>query len=321
MPEPVSDAFPADTLVLRVVAGPAMGEVVPVSEDFEIGRQAPSTEGKLGNDIEISRHHARIHRDAEGRFLVEDLGSTNGTYVNSERVTGPRALKTHDVIEMGDTRVIVLHPREAPSLGEPEAVGGAAGATTFAEVQPEASDEPTAPVEEEPAEEAAPVEAAEPPEVEEPPEAAAPEAAPVPAEADAAPSEAEALAEPEPEPVPEPEPEPVPEPEPEPVSEPEPEPELAAPPVDDAPPPVEFPTEPMPAPVAPPPEPEAAPAAPADAAPAEELPAAEPAAPVTPMGVSMSIDPASGAPIIEVDDPAGAVRFVKRDGSWTIEPA
>src|SRR3712207_8392751 len=56
--------------------------------------------------------------DAEGRFLVEDLGSTNGTFVNSERLAAPRALKTHDVIEMGDTRVIVLHPRSEEHTSE-----------------------------------------------------------------------------------------------------------------------------------------------------------------------------------------------------------
>ena len=55
-----------------------------------IGRQA-SEEGQLGQDAEISRQHARIARSS-GAFTIEDLGSTNGTFVNGRRISKPELL-------------------------------------------------------------------------------------------------------------------------------------------------------------------------------------------------------------------------------------
>ena len=63
---------------LRVLSGNASGTEIPLEGEFLIGRAAPG-EGKLGDDQEISRNHARISRAPDGRLLVEDLGSTNGT--------------------------------------------------------------------------------------------------------------------------------------------------------------------------------------------------------------------------------------------------
>jgi predicted component of type VI protein secretion system len=110
-------------------------------DELLIGRQAPGP-GKLGNDIEISRRHARVMRESNGQFLIEDLGSTNGTYVNGERILGAQVLKAGDTVEMGDTKLTV-EALSAPSdkviapAGEPPAV------TTFAEI-PEALRAPEA---------------------------------------------------------------------------------------------------------------------------------------------------------------------------------
>jgi pSer/pThr/pTyr-binding forkhead associated (FHA) protein len=120
-------------------------------EELLIGRQAPGA-GKLGNDIEISRRHARVSRESTGDFLIEDLGSTNGTYVNGERIAGAHVLQAGDELEMGDTKLTV-EVLEAPS-DRVIAPGGAPPAvTTFAEIPPDlpASDEPTAEEEPEPA--------------------------------------------------------------------------------------------------------------------------------------------------------------------------
>jgi len=63
----------------------------------------------LGRDLDcdqildhpmISRHHARISRAGEGR-VIEDLKSTNGTYVNGTRIDAPVALRFGDVISLG----------------------------------------------------------------------------------------------------------------------------------------------------------------------------------------------------------------------------
>ena len=49
----------------------------------------------------VSREHARIWRDGR-RIYLEDLGSTNGTYLNDERVLAPMALRDGDQILVGD---------------------------------------------------------------------------------------------------------------------------------------------------------------------------------------------------------------------------
>jgi hypothetical protein len=49
----------------------------------------------------VSRRHAWVHREGSG-YAVSDLGSTNGTYVNEQRVVGDRVLKPGDRIRVGD---------------------------------------------------------------------------------------------------------------------------------------------------------------------------------------------------------------------------
>ena len=95
-----------DVLRLKIVSGNAAGDTVEVQDEFVIGRQAPGA-GTLANDIEISRTHARIWAEADGRFVIEDLGSTNGTYVNGRRVDVPTALEVGDRIEVGSSALVV----------------------------------------------------------------------------------------------------------------------------------------------------------------------------------------------------------------------
>jgi hypothetical protein len=54
------------------------------------------------NEPEISRRHARIDFDGS-HYTLEDLGSTNGTYLNGRRLTEPTPLKNGDVIEFGES--------------------------------------------------------------------------------------------------------------------------------------------------------------------------------------------------------------------------
>ncbi|WP_236580541.1 EAL domain-containing protein [Rubrivivax sp. A210] len=66
---------------------------------FRVGRD-------VGNDLAVeagslSRRHAEIGLDAAGRLCVTDLGSTNGTFVNRERVQGKRLLVENDVLHFG----------------------------------------------------------------------------------------------------------------------------------------------------------------------------------------------------------------------------
>ena len=71
----------------------------PIERDITIaGREAIND--LVLNDAEVSRRHTRILREPEG-YLVEDLGSTNGTFVNGKRVTVPTLLYHGDIVELG----------------------------------------------------------------------------------------------------------------------------------------------------------------------------------------------------------------------------
>jgi ABC-type multidrug transport system ATPase subunit/ABC-type multidrug transport system permease subunit len=68
------------------------------AETMVFGRH-PECDKVLSNPS-VSSHHARLTRQAGG-YLLEDLGSTNGTYVNSQRVERPTPVKAGDVIGLG----------------------------------------------------------------------------------------------------------------------------------------------------------------------------------------------------------------------------
>jgi hypothetical protein len=88
---------------LRVISGAASGTEIPLNGEFVVGRGESGT-GNLADDTEISRRHARFRRE-NGSFVVEDLGSTNGTFVNGRQVTGPTVLSPGDEIKLGRTLV------------------------------------------------------------------------------------------------------------------------------------------------------------------------------------------------------------------------
>jgi len=55
------------------------------------------------NDAEASRQHLRLRRRRGSGYVLEDLGSTNGTFVNGQRLSGARSLHNGDMIGMGET--------------------------------------------------------------------------------------------------------------------------------------------------------------------------------------------------------------------------
>jgi pSer/pThr/pTyr-binding forkhead associated (FHA) protein len=71
----------------------------------EIGR-SEECDIAFPEDTSVSRVHARLDRDGED-WLVVDLGSTNGTFVNGERVAEAR-LQPGDMIEIGDAKLRFL---------------------------------------------------------------------------------------------------------------------------------------------------------------------------------------------------------------------
>ncbi len=71
-----------------------------LDDQVAIGRAEGS--GILIDDTYASQQHARVFSDS-GSFFVEDLGSTNGTYVNGRKISHPMELRPGDRIKIGKT--------------------------------------------------------------------------------------------------------------------------------------------------------------------------------------------------------------------------
>jgi hypothetical protein len=96
----------AGTWTVRVVQGPSalMGITVGVSGPIVIGR-SPGADIVIGDDF-VSAKHTRISPAGDG-VVIEDLGSTNGTVVNGQRLTAPRQLGPGDAIDIGSVKLKV----------------------------------------------------------------------------------------------------------------------------------------------------------------------------------------------------------------------
>ena len=93
---------------LRITAGPDAGKTIePSGESFTIGRE--DVDFLLADD-EVSRRHLEIRTLPDGRVEVADLGSRNGTRVNGERISEPRALAGGEEITVGTTTIVVEGP-------------------------------------------------------------------------------------------------------------------------------------------------------------------------------------------------------------------
>jgi pSer/pThr/pTyr-binding forkhead associated (FHA) protein len=77
------------------------GRIFDLADELTIGR-APGCQIALEDDKAVSQLHARLFRK-DGRLFLEDLGSTNGTYLNAKKVTGPVALHRGDRLQVGRT--------------------------------------------------------------------------------------------------------------------------------------------------------------------------------------------------------------------------
>ncbi|MDQ3379995.1 MAG: FHA domain-containing protein [Actinomycetota bacterium] len=91
-------------LRFRVLGGPGLpaGKTIEIGAATVIGRE-DNVGIHLDGDEFASGQHARLDPRADGAW-VEDLGSTNGTFVNGERVTAQR-LQVDDVIRVGQTEL------------------------------------------------------------------------------------------------------------------------------------------------------------------------------------------------------------------------
>jgi predicted component of type VI protein secretion system len=96
-------------LLLEIVEGPGAGKQIPLDHVVDVGRE-PSLPLHLDEDTQVSRRHARFSA-VGGGVAVEDLGSTNGTYVNEQPINSPRTLNPGDKVRVGLT-VLELRTRQ-----------------------------------------------------------------------------------------------------------------------------------------------------------------------------------------------------------------
>ncbi len=95
--------MPAD--LISVTGGGLETRVEPNPEGMVLGR-APECDITLP-DSEVSRRHARLHRDPLGRWLIRDLGSRNGVYLNSKKVD-MHPVTVGDLIQIGPFRLKLM---------------------------------------------------------------------------------------------------------------------------------------------------------------------------------------------------------------------
>jgi len=105
-PMPYQPAMSSQTVVTPVYVpalvatdGPLAGQRYPITGLMEIGREAAGL--ALGFDSSVSRRHASVTPTPTG-LILQDLGSTNGTFLNGQRTTSA-TIKPGDLVKIGGT--------------------------------------------------------------------------------------------------------------------------------------------------------------------------------------------------------------------------
>lgn len=100
--KPAPAAQGAACLIYLYPPGPNIGRRTPlVRDEYIVGRVA-EVDVVIERDS-VSRRHARLFRDGGGMWTVQDMGSTNGTFVNEERLDGTgMQLRDNDQVRIGD---------------------------------------------------------------------------------------------------------------------------------------------------------------------------------------------------------------------------
>ncbi len=107
---------PNESFRLVVRRGPQPNQIYELKQDsISLGRDIKND--IVINDPEVSRHHLQITRTPDG-YTIEDMGSTNGTFMGGQRINSPRLLNHGDLIGLGETVTLQYERvRLAPSYG------------------------------------------------------------------------------------------------------------------------------------------------------------------------------------------------------------
>ena len=122
IPASNSPPTPPGTALLAVLRGPNAGSRFLLDSDLTLVGRHPDSDIFL-DDVTVSRRHAEFYRQG-GRFVVRDVGSLNGTYVNRERIE-ETDLHEGDEVQVGKFRLVfLLGPGLAAEYGGGSRVGG-----------------------------------------------------------------------------------------------------------------------------------------------------------------------------------------------------
>ena len=97
---------PSDTgIFVRIEQGPGSGDVFTLSPGgvYIVGREGADI--TLADD-KVSRKHAEIGLYGPGAYVLRDLASTNGTYLNGRRISEKHKLENGDLVRVGDTELL-----------------------------------------------------------------------------------------------------------------------------------------------------------------------------------------------------------------------
>lgn len=100
---------------LEITEGPQSGAKLPLDRQGAVIGRDPARCALVLTGSEVSRLHARVTPGSDGSVELEDLGSTHGTFVNGQQISGKARLGPADSVLIGSSRLRLL---EAPSLHE-----------------------------------------------------------------------------------------------------------------------------------------------------------------------------------------------------------
>jgi pSer/pThr/pTyr-binding forkhead associated (FHA) protein len=128
---------PSGPLSVIVLAGPDRNKTASLVDQMSVGREVDNN--LILSDPRASRHHALIVRRGQS-FVVEDLDSANGVFINGRRISGSQPINLGDKLTIGDTEMTLRSTPSAETLVSVSA-STAVAAQAAAQAQPDATDQ------------------------------------------------------------------------------------------------------------------------------------------------------------------------------------
>ena len=120
---------------LTMRRGPFPNKNYPLTEDHTIIGRATSCTIHIP-DPEISRQHVRVVAQGANLYAIEDLGSTNGTFINGRRITSLTPLNPDDTVDLGEALQFIFEPVADQNTASPDFLIPSTGGYVMTDEQP-----------------------------------------------------------------------------------------------------------------------------------------------------------------------------------------